>query len=83
MIYLDFTSDLCAVFLTCGPEDADVLGGSVAGERLEDDYDGAYALIGDPWGDDASDADNDANADYWRKTVIREIEAAGLAWQEI
>lgn len=80
-IRLDLTSDSCAVMLSCTPEQAEVLGGSVAGTSIEQIDDGfCYALVGEPWDDSRSDTENDDASQSYYDSVVAEVEGAGLEW---
>lgn len=82
-IALDLTPDSCAVLVYASEDGRDALGGSIAGAAFEHDGDGHYyALVGDPWDDSLSDAENDQSHDRWQELVEAEIAAVGLRWYE-
>ena len=82
-VYLDPTAD-DGMIATMTEATAEELGWSLNGTTIEDDGDGyCYALVGYPWDDERSDADNDAQHDADWRECLREIEAAGLDWKEI
>lgn len=81
-VYLDLTADSGAV-ATMSEEAADALGWSLNGATIENDDGYCYVIFGSPWDDSETDAANDAQADHDRDEAIREIEAAGLDWEEV
>ena len=89
-----FSSDSAAVVVYVhDAETLDALGGSICGSSfdcVDDNGDGTgewYAVVGEPWDDSLSDADNDRAFYHWRERVERELSAAnmtrGVDWREI
>ena len=83
-VEIDHTSDSCAVLVWCTPDQADDLGWSIGGSSIEDAGDGqCYAMVGLPWSDDHTDAENDAEHDHAWRECIRDLTSAGLDWEEV
>ena len=82
-VTLDLTSDSCSVLVTCSPDDAEALGGSVAGVTLEDCGDGRMAApVGVGWKDDEPVELNDRAFDFYLNRVEIDLALAGLKWSE-
>lgn len=82
-VMLNFTSDSCAVLVTCDEFSRDELGGSIGGSRIETTEDGdCYAMVGSGWSDSCSDTDNEDHVDYCADKVKAELRLAQLWWKE-
>lgn len=85
VVDLDLTADGGAI-AWMSHEAVEALGWTLNGCGIEegDDEDSlCYCVFGLPRDDAATDADNDAQADYDLREAVREIIAAGLRWQEV
>lgn len=81
IVYLDPAAD-SGMIASMTEETAEELGWSLNGASIENDDGFCYAIVGMPWDDEESDEANDAQADRdWRATT-KEIERAGLEWEE-
>ena len=81
IVYLDPTAD-SGMIATMTEATAEELGWSLNGSAIENDDGYCYAIVGMPWDYAAPIAVNEAEYDHdWRAT-IKEIEAAGLEWEE-
>jgi hypothetical protein len=82
-VMLDFTSDSCAVLVTCDEFAREELGGSIGGSSIETDDDGfCYAMVGAAWDGELSDSDNEDELDRAADVVKNELSAARLWWTE-
>ena len=79
MVELDLTSDSCAVLVWASPEDEEIFGGAICGAS----FDSGAAMLGFPWDDSLTDAENDAYFDAVFDAVRAELAEYGINWTEI